>query len=232
MQFRDRTDAGQQLGVRLREIFEQNAEEPAQVLVLGLPRGGVPVAFEVALALNVPLDIFVVRKLGAPGHEELAMGAIASGGICELNAEVIDALKITASQIEETAAREGRELERREQLYRGDRAPLEVSGKSVVLVDDGLATGYTMRAAVAALRQQHPRQIVVAVPVAARSTCEEVEKEADAAVCLYTPLEFMAVGEWYRDFAQTSDDEVRSLLERQRGTSSNAGPAEGYDLAW
>jgi len=222
MLFRDRRDAGQKLGVQLRKFFEQNAaEEPAQVLVLGLPRGGVPVAFEVALALNASLDIFVVRKLGAPGHEELAMGAIASGGIRELNAEVIDALKIAASQIEEIAAREGHELERRERLYRGDRSPLEVSGKSAVLVDDGLATGYTMRVAVAALRQLHPEKIVVAVPVAARSVCEEVEKKADAVVCLYTPMEFTAVGEWYGDFAQTSDDEVRSLLEQPfNGTSS------------
>jgi predicted phosphoribosyltransferase len=222
MLFRDRRDAGQKLGVQLRKFFEQNAaEEPAQVLVLGLPRGGVPVAFEVALALNASLDIFVVRKLGAPGHEELAMGAIASGGIRELNAEVIDALKIAASQIEETAARERHELERRERLYRGDRSPLEVSGKSAVLVDDGLATGYTMRVAVAALRQLHPEKIVVAVPVAARSVCEEVEKKADAVVCLYTPMEFTAVGEWYGDFAQTSDDEVRSLLEQPfNGTSS------------
>lgn len=215
MLFRDRTDAGQQLGVRLRIFFDQNDEETAQVLVLGLPRGGIPVAFEVAAVLNAPLDIFVVRKLGAPGHEELAMGAIASGGIRELNAEVIDALKITASEIEETVAREGRELERREQLYRRDRAPLQVCGRSVVLVDDGLATGYTMRAAMAALRRQRPEKIVVAVPVAARSICEEAEKEADAVVCLYTPLEFTAVGEWYEDFAQTSDDEVRSLLEQQ-----------------
>lgn len=221
MLFRNRMDAGQQLGVRLRKLFEGNAKELAQVIVLGLPRGGVPVAFEVALALNAPLDIFVVRKLGAPGHEELAMGAIASGGIRELNAEVIDALKVAASQIEETAAREGHELERRERLYRGDRSPLEVSGKSAVLVDDGLATGYTMRVAVAALRQLHPEKIVVAVPVAARSVCEEVEKKADAVVCLYTPMEFTAVGEWYGDFAQTSDDEVRSLLAQQLdGTSS------------
>ncbi len=221
MLFRNRTDAGQQLGVRLRKLFEGNAKELAQVIVLGLPRGGVPVAFEVSLALNAPLDIFVVRKLGAPGHEELAMGAIASGGIRELNAEVIDALKVAASQIEETAAREGHELERRERLYRGDRSPLEVSGKSAVLVDDGLATGYTMRVAVAALRQLHPEKIVVAVPVAARSVCEEVEKKADAVVCLYTPMEFTAVGEWYEDFAQTSDDEVRSLLAQQLdGTSS------------
>jgi predicted phosphoribosyltransferase len=221
MLFRDRTDAGQRLGVSLQELFKQD-EDPGQVLVLALPRGGVPVGFEVALALGAPLDVFVVRKLGAPGHEELAMGAIASGGIRELNAEVVDALRITPAQIEEATAREARELGRREQLYRGNRSPLEVIGRSIVLVDDGLATGYTMRAAVAALRQQNPKQIVAAVPVAARSTCEELEKEADAAVCLYTPLEFMAVGQWYRDFAQTSDEEVRSLLERRRTTRSSA----------
>jgi predicted phosphoribosyltransferase len=215
MMFRDRRDAGQQLGVRLRKFFEQNAEDPAEILVLGLPRGGVPVAFEVALALDAPLDMFVVRKLGAPGHEELAMGAIASWGVQELNIEVIEALSITAAQIEDTAAREGRELERRERLYRGDRPSVDVSGKSIVLVDDGLATGYTMRAAVAALRQQRPKKIIVAAPVAAHSICEVLEKEADAAICLYIPMEFTAVGEWYRDFAQTSDDEVRSLLEWQ-----------------
>lgn len=230
MLFHDRTDAGQRLGKRLQELFQKEGAT-GEVLVLALPRGGVPVAFEVALALNAPLDVFVVRKLGAPGHEELAMGAIASGGIRELNTEVVDALRITPSQIEETAAREARELERREQLYRGDRSPLKVSGKSTILVDDGLATGYTMRAAVAALRQQRPKQIVVAVPVAARSTCEELEREADAVVCLHTPFDFMAVGQWYRNFEQTSDEEVRSLLERQRTARSSAPQVDGHDLA-
>ncbi len=184
------------------------------MLVLALPRGGVPVAFEVALALDVPLDIFVVRKLGAPGHEELAMGAIASGGVRVMNAEVLDALRITPLQIEQAAVREAQELERREQLYRRGRAALEVSGKSILLVDDGLATGYTMRAAIAALRQKDPLRIIAAVPVSARSACEELDKEADAAVCLYMPLEFMAVGQWYRNFAQTSDEEVRDFFDR------------------
>lgn len=230
MLFHDRTDAGQRLGKRLQELFRQKGTS-GDVLVLALPRGGVPVAFEVALALNAPLDVFVVRKLGAPGHEELAMGAIASGGIRELNTEVVDALRITPLQIEVTAAREARELERREQLYRGDQSPLEVSSKSIILVDDGLATGYTMRAAVAALRQQHPKQIIVAVPVAALSICEELEREADAVVCLYTPFDFMAVGQWYQNFEQTSDEEVRHLLERQRAARSSARQVDGHDLA-
>lgn len=217
MFFRDRADAGRRLGISLQDIFKQRAAEQQPMLVLALPRGGVPVAFEVALALNVPLDIFVVRKLGAPGHEELAMGAIASGAIRVMNDDVIDALRITPSQIEQTADREVQELERREQLYRGDRAPLDVSGKSIILVDDGLATGYTMRAAIAALRQKEPLRIIAAVPVSARSTCEELDKEADAAICLYMPLDFMAVGQWFQDFAQTSDEEVRNLLARAAG---------------
>ncbi|HEY5380915.1 MAG TPA: phosphoribosyltransferase [Acidobacteriaceae bacterium] len=221
MLFQDRVEAGQRLGARLREFVQQElaAQKSQQeaLLVLALPRGGVPVGFEVARMLHAPLDVFVVRKLGAPGHEELAMGAIASGGVCVMNEEVVEALRITPAQMEETTARELQELERRERAYRGERAPLEVSGRTIFLVDDGLATGYTMRAAVAALRQEHPKRIVVAVPVAARSTCEELDKEADAALCLYTPFEFVAVGQWYRNFAQTSDDEVRALLHRAAG---------------
>ena len=214
MLFHDRVEAGQRLGLHLKELFKQEFTHQGPILVLALPRGGVPVAFEVARALHAPLDIFVVRKLGAPGQPELAMGAIASGGVSVTNPQVIDVLRITPAQIEEVSASEGQELQRREHLYRGDRNPLEVSGRCVVLVDDGLATGYTMRAAVAALRQQQPKQIVVAVPVAARDTCEELEQEADAAVCLYTPFRFMAVGQWYQDFSQTSDEEVRHLLDR------------------
>jgi len=209
MLFRDRFEAGRLLGSQLKEF----ADRP-DVVVLALPRGGVPVGFEVARALNAPLDVFIVRKLGVPGQEELAMGAIASGGVRVLNRDVVQTLEISARQTDEVAAQEERELQRREHQYRGNREPLDVSGRSVIVVDDGLATGSTMRAAVAALRQQRPQQIVVAVPVAARSTCEELEQQADRTVCLYTPLEFFAVGQWYQEFSQTSDDEVRELLDR------------------
>lgn len=226
MLFQDRAEAGQRLGARLREFVQQEfaAQEPAPdpVLVLALPRGGVPVGFHVARQLRAPLDVFVVRKLGAPAHEELAMGAIASGGVRVMNEEVVRALRITPAQIEVTTAREFEELGRREHAYRQDRAPLEVNGRSVFLVDDGLATGYTMRAAVAALRHEHPRRIIVAVPVAARSTCEELDAEADAAICLFTPFKFAAVGQWYRNFAQTSDEEVRELLDRANHEQQDA----------
>jgi predicted phosphoribosyltransferase len=229
--FRDRVDAGQQLGARLKEFAGREFAQDEAVLVLALPRGGVPVGFEVAAALGAPLDVFVVRKLGAPGHEELAMGAIASGGVRVTNDEVLRAMRVTPMQMEETAAKELQELERREQEYRGDRAPLAVKGRTIVLVDDGLATGYTMRAAVAALRQMSPKRIVIAVPVAARSTCEELESEADAVLCLYTPFEFVAVGQWYGNFAQTSDDEVRELLERaaSRAETGHETSCEGRE---
>jgi putative phosphoribosyl transferase len=213
MPFRDRVEAGHQLGLRLQELVKQEADA-VPLLVLALPRGGVPVGFEVASALHAPLDVFVVRKLGAPGREELAMGAIASGGVRVINADVVDAFWISPAQIEHAAARELRELERREEAYRGGHAPLDVSGKWVFVVDDGVATGYTMRAAIAALRQKGPKKIVVAVPVGARSTCEELARVADAVICLHTPAEFVAVGQWYRNFSQTSDEEVRELLER------------------
>lgn len=212
MQFRDRVDAGQRLGAMLQQRMKQ--ESPERLLVLALPRGGVPVGFEVALALNARLDVFVVRKLGAPGHEELAMGAIASGGVQVINAEVVEALRVTSTEIEEVASREAEELNRRERLYRGDWPLQPVEGESVILVDDGLATGYSMRAAVAAVRQQGPKLVMVAVPVGARATCEELGREADAVFCLRVPEEFVAVGQWYRDFAQTSDAEVRALLDR------------------
>jgi putative phosphoribosyl transferase len=208
MIFRDRSEAGRLLGRRLEEF----ANQPG-VVVLALPRGGVPVAFEVALILNAPLDVFVVRKLGVPGQEELAMGAIASGGVRVLNGEVVRALGISNDQIEKVVAREMRELHRRELQYRGTRESLDVRGRIVILVDDGLATGSTMRAAVAALRQRAPRQIAVAVPVGASSTCESLARDAARIVCLQTPLEFYAVGEWYRDFSQTSDEEVGRLLD-------------------
>jgi len=208
MFFADRFEAGRLLAALLGEYADDR-----ETIVLALPRGGVPVGFEIAAALRLALDVLVVRKLGVPGQPELALGAIASGGIRVINQDVVEAFSLSPESIERIAATEEAELERRERAYRGDRAPREVGGRSVFLVDDGLATGYTMRAAVAALRQEHPKRIVVAVPVAARSTCEELDKEADAALCLFTPFEFVAVGQWYRNFAQTSDDEVRALLE-------------------
>jgi putative phosphoribosyl transferase len=215
--FDDREHAGRILAQRLRHYAGRD-----DVLVLALPRGGVPVAFEVAKALRAPLDVFLVRKLGAPGHEELAMGAIASGGVRVINHEVVDALGIRPSAIESTAAREERELKRREQAYRGARPAPQVEGRTVILVDDGLATGSSMRAAVAALRQQKPARIVVAVPVAAPSTCEEFRAEVDEIVCATTPEPFLAVGRWYHDFAQTSDEDVRALLERAQRSSEGA----------
>ena len=208
MYFRDRSEAGRQLGTQLTEIANRD------VLVLALPRGGVPVAFEVAKALNAPLDVLVVRKLGVPGEREVAMGAIASGGVRILNWDVIRAVALSPQQIDAVAQEEARELQRREQEYRGNRKRMEVDGRTVILVDDGLATGSTMRAAVAALRQEKPRQIIVAVPVAAPSTCAEIEKVADRVVCLYTPLKFLSVSQWYQNFSQTTDEEVRELLDR------------------
>jgi len=220
--FRDRTEAGQLLAEQLTAY----AGRP-DVLVLALPRGGVPVASEVARALGAPLDVFVVRKLGVPGHEELAMGAIASGGVCMLDDDVVLALRIPRRVIEAVAARELRELERRERAYRGDRPAPEVRGRTVILVDDGLATGSTMRAAVAALRRLGPARIVVAVPTAAPATCEEFRHEADECVCDITPDPFYAVGLWYEDFSQTTDDEVRELLERAEGPVAAATGADG-----
>ena len=195
----------------------------ADLLVLGLPRGGVPVAWEVARRLGAPLDVFVVRKLGFPGHEELAMGAIASGGIRVLHPDVV-AYGVSRDDIERVTEDERRELERRERLFRGDRPPIRVADRTVVLVDDGLATGSTMRAAVRALRQQGAARIIVAVPIAAPSTCAEMEAEADAVVCAATPQPFRAVGLWYDDFTQTTNDEVRELLDRARqGTPAQGG---------
>jgi predicted phosphoribosyltransferase len=210
--FRDRADAGRQLARHLGAYAGRD-----DVVVLGLPRGGVPVAAEVARALGVPLDVFLVRKLGVPGHDELAMGAIASGGVRVVNRDVVEAAGVSAEQMEAASAREARELERREAAYRGDRAPPDVAGKTGVLVDDGLATGSTMRAAVEALKEQGAGEIVVAVPVAARQTCEELSRHVDAIVCARTPEPFYAVGLWYDDFAQTTDDEVRQLLGNAAG---------------
>jgi putative phosphoribosyl transferase len=205
--FQDRTDAGRQLAEELLSYAGRD-----DVIVLALPRGGVPVAFEVAQRLGVPLDVFVVRKLGVPGHEELAMGAIASGGVRVLNEDVLYVLPDAQSIVEMVTAIEREELKRRERDYRSDRPAPEVRGRTVILVDDGLATGATMRAAAAALRQQAAAKIIVAVPVGAPSTCHEIRSVADEVVCLQTPGSFMGVGQYYEDFSQTTDEEVRDLL--------------------
>jgi putative phosphoribosyl transferase len=209
MRFQDRHDAGRALAERLAHYAGRS-----DLLVLALPRGGVPVGHEVARALGAPLDVFLVRKLGVPGQEELAMGALASGGVLVRNREVIDALGITDDELRDVAGHEQQELRRRERLFRGDRPPPAVAGRTVILVDDGLATGSTMRAAVAALRRMGPSRIVVAVPVGAGDTCAEFAAVADEVVCAQTPDPFMAVGMWYEDFTQTTDDEVRQLLEQ------------------
>ena len=208
--FRDRDDAGRQLG----RVLADKLGKRDDLIVLGLPRGGVPVAAHAAEALGAPLDVFIVRKLGVPGHEELAMGAIASGGVRVMNRDVLDYMSIPLQMIDRVAEREQRELERREREYRGARPPLDVRGKTVIIVDDGLATGSTMRAAVAALRKMEPHAVIVAVPVAAASTCDDFRREGavDDIVCLRTPEPFQAVGLWYEDLAQTSDAEVHELL--------------------
>lgn len=208
--FHDRNEAGRLLGEEVAKRLGARED----VIVLGLPRGGVPVAFAVARALHAPLDVFIVRKLGVPGHEELAMGAIATGGVRVLNDEVLGYIPIKPEMIDAVAAREQRELERREHAYRGSRPPLDVRGRTVVVVDDGLATGSTMRAAVRALRRMEPRAVIVAVPLGASSTCAEFRKEADEIICLRTPEPFQAVGLWYEDFDQTTDEEVHELLAR------------------
>jgi len=216
MLFRDRRDAGRFLARRLKRYTGQ-----PDVLVLALPRGGVPVAYEVAKELGVPLDLFLVRKLGVPGHEEYAMGAIASGGVRVLNDRIVNQ-GIPAEVIDRVTRQELRELERRERAYRGNRPPPEIRGRTVILVDDGLATGSTMRAAAAALRRLGPKKIVVAVPVAAPATCDEFRTEVDEIICGETPTPFQAVGLWYDDFSQTTDDEVRDLLERAREEEANS----------
>jgi putative phosphoribosyl transferase len=208
MRFLDRRDAGRQLASKLAAY----ADDPS-VLVLGLPRGGVPVAYEVARALHAPLDVFVVRKLGVPGHRELAMGAIASGDVRVLNPDVIDGLKISPAEVEAVAARELLELERQERVYRGNMPLPELAGRTVIVVDDGLATGSTMQAAVGALRQGNPGRIIVAAPVAAVQTAIRLREAADSLVCLDLPPDFHAVSTWYEDFSQTTDEEVRDLLE-------------------
>ena len=208
--YRDRVDAGQTLAKKLREYADR-----ADVLVLGLARGGIPVAYEVASALNASLDVFLVRKLGVPGQEELAMGAIASGGVRVLNDDVLRHLSLGADDVDRVASLETQELARREREYRGERAPTQISGRTVILIDDGLATGATMRAAAQAVQAQHPARLIVAVPVAANETCEEFRNLVDEVVCALTPEPFYAVGLWYENFYQTSDEEVRSLLARR-----------------
>ncbi len=209
MYFRDRADAGRQLAAKLNHYAGRT-----DVVILALPRGGVPVAFEVARALRAELDVFLVRKLGVPGYEELAMGAVASGGVRVLNADVVDPLGIPEHLIESVAAREQRELERRERVYRAGSPPPEVRERTVILVDDGLATGSTMRAASVALRQRQPERVVVAVPISSPQTCDAIRAEVDEIVCTITPEPFYAVGIWYEDFSQITDDEVRDLLRR------------------
>ncbi len=207
--FADRRDAGRQLAEALKPL----AESGEDLLVLALPRGGVPVAYEVARALGAELDLLLVRKLGTPGQPELAMGAIASGGIEVLNPRVLQGLRIPERLVRQAAREEYRELQRRESAYRGDRPPPRVEGRTVILVDDGLATGSTMKAAVEAVKSLHPARLVVAVPVAPPDTVRQLESQVDQVVALLTPAGFAAVGQWYLDFSQTSDEEVRELLQ-------------------
>ena len=210
MLFRNRQEAGERLAAALVERGVLGPEP----LVLALPRGGVPVAAPVARRLGAPLDVLVVRKLGLPGHSELAMGAVAAGGVRVLNEEIVRSFRVDPSVITEVAERELEELDRREKLYRGDRPPLPLEGREVVVVDDGLATGATMRVAARALRERGVERVVVAVPVAAPDVCRAMAHEADEVICLETPQDFAAVGRWYRDFPQTSDAEVQRLLAR------------------
>ena len=211
MYFYDRADAGRSLARNL-----QSYKNRPDVIILALPRGGVPVAFEVARELNAPLDVFIVRKLGVPGHEELGMGAIATGDVRVVNESIVRELGISREVLDLVTSREREELERREQLYRDDRPPARVHGKTVIIVDDGLATGFSMKAAVTALRQQHPARLIVAVPTAPVETCEELKRMADEVICGLTPEPFYAVGGSYADFRQVTDEEVRRLI-------SNAG---------
>ena len=213
--FQDRSEAGKILAAHVAK-----AVDDPDIIVLALPRGGVPVAFEVARSLRAPMDIYVVRKLGLPGEEELAIGAIASGGVRVLNRALIAHLQIPEELIERVTAQQSIELERREQLYRGTRGLIPLRGHTTILVDDGLATGATMLAAARSVRAQQPRRIVVAVPVASSSACEDIREDVDQTVCVVTPEPFLAVGAWYDDFSQTSDSEVRSLLAQSRGEAS------------
>jgi predicted phosphoribosyltransferase len=207
--FRDRREAGRLLARKLKGFTTQS-----DVLVLALPRGGVPVGYEVAVSLEAPLDVFVVRKLGVPGHEELAFGAVATSDVRVLNTEVVQSVGLSKDQIDRITIRERQELARRERAYRGDRQAPDPAGRSVILVDDGLATGATMLAAARALRREGPKEVIIAVPVAAAVVCDELRPEVDDIVCVATPERFHAIGIWYDDFSQTSDEEVRQLLDR------------------
>jgi putative phosphoribosyl transferase len=218
MIFRDRSEAGRILAKEL-----QHYAGGSDVVVLALPRGGIPVAYEIAQALNLPMDVFVVRKLGVPGHSELAMGAIATGGIRVINEDIVEQLRIPDVAIAAVAAQEQRELERREKVFRQGQKPMAVAGKTVILVDDGLATGATMRAAALALKQQNVKSVVVAVPVAAPSTCEEFREEVDEVVCATTPEPFWGVGYWYQEFPQNTDEEVVELLQKIRNKELTHG---------
>ena len=207
--FRDRTEAGRLLAAQLAHY----ADCP-NTLVLGLPRGGIPVAYQIAKAINAPLDVWLVRKLGVPGQEELAMGAIASGSVMVLNNEIIQSLGISRKVIHQVAVAEKQELERRDRAYRGDRLPPDIPGHTIILVDDGIATSSTLRAAIAALQQQQPKRIVVASPVAPPSVCDALRTVVDEVVCLSTPEPLSSIGMWYKDFSQTTDEEVRELLKQ------------------
>lgn len=209
MKFHDRKEAGLILAEQLKEYSHQS-----NVIVLALPRGGVPVAYEIAKALAVPLDVFIVRKLGVPGHEELAMGAIASGGTPIFNEDIVQSLRLKQSAIDSVLQSEQKELQRREKLYRGNKPPLALEDKTIILVDDGMATGATMRAAIQALELHKPATIIVAVPVAALSTYEELSPLVNKIICPLKPRQFYAVGLWYEQFTQTSDSEVIELMEK------------------
>ena len=217
MQFHDRSQAGKELAAAL-SVYTGRED----VILFALPRGGVPVAAEVAKALNLPLDVMLVRKLGVPGQEELAMGAISIGGICVLNDHVIGQLQLTQADIDQVLALEQAELTRRNQLYRGNRPMPNLDGKTVIVIDDGLATGTTMQAAVSAIKEARPHEIIVAVPVGATETCSQLETQAGKVVCLFKPVPFQDVGRWYRDFDQVSDDEVKALLNKFAAHSGNS----------
>ncbi len=224
--FHTRTEAGKMLARALTAYADCE-----DLLVLGLPRGGVPVAYEVAKVLDASLDICLVRKLGVPGHKELAMGAITSGGIRVINYDVVSSLGISNQTIEQVTADELQELQRRDRAYRGDRPPLNVKNRTVIVVDDGIATGSTMRAAITMLQQQQPKRIVVAVPIAPPETCEELSNQVDEVVCLKMPERMYAVGVWYEDFSQTTDEEVRYLLGKQSDVSSQLKAVDAQRLA-
>lgn len=204
-----------QAGIVLTNLLKEYANR-SDAIVLALPRGGVPVAYEIAMALSLPLDVFIVRKLGVPGHEELAMGAIASGGVCELNQEIVRALHIDQTLIDGVKESELEELIRRERLYRGNSPFPDLREKTIILVDDGIATGSSMKAALLALQQQSPARIIIAIPVAARSTVEEMTHLVDVILCPLQPINFYSVGSWYENFSQTSDEEVIELLKKSK----------------